>query len=202
MWGNCVKNMTKEAFVYCWTDHKKGMLYVGSHKGSTDDGYVCSSKYMMEEYNKRPEDFTRQIIAEGKFEDIRNLEVAILTSVNAKLNEHYYNQHNGDGKWYLKKHTEEAKKKIGIAHRGKKCPYNYEKNKKGHSEETKKKISENHHDVSGSNNPMFGKKHSDEAKKQMSMKRKGKSSYIRSEETLRKMSEARKLYWNKKKGLL
>jgi hypothetical protein len=34
---------TKDSFVYCWTDHKTGMLYVGSHKGTIDDGYVCSS---------------------------------------------------------------------------------------------------------------------------------------------------------------
>ena len=33
-----------------------------------------------------------------------------------------------------------------------------------HSEETKKKISDNHADVSGSNNPMYGKKRSQEVK--------------------------------------
>ncbi len=32
-----MKNQNKEAFVYCWTDHKNKMLYVGSHKGSIDD---------------------------------------------------------------------------------------------------------------------------------------------------------------------
>jgi len=30
------------------------------------------------------------------------------------------------------------------------------------SDETKKKISQNHHDISGKNNPMYGKKHSPE----------------------------------------
>ena len=35
----------KEAFVYCWTDHKTNKLYVGVHKGSINDGYICSSKY-------------------------------------------------------------------------------------------------------------------------------------------------------------
>ena len=63
-----------EAFVYCWTDHKTEKLYVGSRKGSTDDGYICSSKLMLEEYAKRPADFTRQIVAEGKYDDIRKLE--------------------------------------------------------------------------------------------------------------------------------
>lgn len=38
---------------------------------------------------------------------------------------------------------------------------------KKHNEETKAKISKNHHDVSGSNNPMHGKFHSDETKRKM-----------------------------------
>lgn len=84
-----------EAFVYCWTDHKMNKLYVGSHKGSEDDGYICSSKIMLEEYNQRPQDFTRQIVAEGLDKDIRKLEVKILESVNAKLNEDFYNLSNG-----------------------------------------------------------------------------------------------------------
>ena len=83
-----------EAFVYCWTDHLTNKLYVGSHKGSTEDGYICSSKYMMEEYNKRPGDFTRQIVAEGTFDDIRVLEEKILKSADVKNDDHYYNMHS------------------------------------------------------------------------------------------------------------
>lgn len=41
------------------------------------------------------------------------------------------------------------------------------------SETHKKKISLNHHDVSGEKNPMFGKKHTDESKEKISIKRKG-----------------------------
>jgi hypothetical protein len=63
-----------EAFVYCWADHKTNNLYIGSHKGDPDDGYVCSYKYMMEEYNNRPSDFIRQIIATGTQENIRVFE--------------------------------------------------------------------------------------------------------------------------------
>jgi hypothetical protein len=98
-----------ESFVYCWTDNKTGKLYIGSHKGDPMDGYICSSKLMLEEYNLRPEDFTRQIIAEGKTEDIRKLEYKILTSLNAADDENFYNKHNGFGS-YL---TEDIKKKIG-----------------------------------------------------------------------------------------
>lgn len=90
-----------EAFVYCWTDQKTNKLYVGRHKGSIDDGYICSSKPMLAEYKIRPQDFTRQIIAQGTFEDMVKLEVTILHSVNAALNESFYNQHNGSGKFYF-----------------------------------------------------------------------------------------------------
>ena len=79
-----------EAFVYCWTDVKTNKLYIGSHKGTVNDGYVCSSKLMLQEYTKRPQDFTRQIVAEGN-DDL------------------FYNQHNGFGT-YL---NDEVKKKIG-----------------------------------------------------------------------------------------
>jgi hypothetical protein len=74
-----------EAFVYCWTDKATNKLYVGSHKGLTNDGYICSSKYMLEEYKNRPDDFSRQIIAEGNLKDIRKLETKILQSARIKL---------------------------------------------------------------------------------------------------------------------
>ena len=53
------------AFLYKWTDHERNMFYVGAHKGHPDDGYVCSSKYMLEEYKERPEDFSREILLIG-----------------------------------------------------------------------------------------------------------------------------------------
>lgn len=43
-----------------------------------------------------------------------------------------------------------------------------------HSEETKKKMSDNHADISGGNNPMFGKFHTDETKIKISNIHKGK----------------------------
>lgn len=78
-----------EAFVYCWTDHKTNMLYIGSHKGTENDGYVCSSKLMLEEYNKRPNDFTRQIIAYGIETDIRRLEGVLLRLFKVRTNESF-----------------------------------------------------------------------------------------------------------------
>lgn len=65
---------------------------------------------MLEEYKKRPQDFTRQIVASGKTEDIRKLETKILMSADAATNESFYNMHNGFDS-YL---TEEICKNIGI----------------------------------------------------------------------------------------
>lgn len=100
----------KEAFVYCWTDKATNKLYVGSHKGSAEDGYICSSKYMLKEYNKRPMDFSRQIIAEGSYPEMRKFETKILKSIDAALNENFYNRHNGDELFYTTK--ESIKKSI------------------------------------------------------------------------------------------
>ena len=84
-----------KGFVYCWTDKLTNMLYVGSHKGCENDGYICSSEYMLPEYNKRLQDFSRQIIAQGKLKDMRSLEIAILISEDAANNTLYYNRSNG-----------------------------------------------------------------------------------------------------------
>lgn len=191
-----------EAFVYCWTDHKNNMLYVGSHKGTPGDGYVCSSKYMLEQYKIRPQDFTRQIVAEGSFVDIRKLESAILKSVNARINESFYNQSNNDANFTLKFHTEKTKKTIGLSNLGRSRKDLSERNKLGHSIETRKKISQNHHDVSAENNPMYGKKHSKESKEKMKLNRIGKGTSPKSEETKRKMAIAKKAYWDRKKGII
>ena len=106
-----------EAFVYCWTDHKTDMLYVGYHKGSEDDGYICSSKYMMKEYISRPEDFSRQIVASGTHADMEQLEHVILESLDARNNPQVYNRSHGR-KAYVAQHTEETKRKISMSRTG------------------------------------------------------------------------------------
>jgi len=55
--------MEKFGFVYLWFDRKHKRYYVGSHWGTEDDGYVCSSKWMRTSYKKRPQDFKRRILS-------------------------------------------------------------------------------------------------------------------------------------------
>lgn len=54
--------MEKYGFVYIWYDRKHKRYYVGSHWGYENDGYVCSSTWMMKAYKIRPDDFKRKII--------------------------------------------------------------------------------------------------------------------------------------------
>jgi len=54
--------MEKYGFVYIWYDRKHKRYYIGSHWGSIDDGYICSSTWMRDAYKRRPDDFKRRII--------------------------------------------------------------------------------------------------------------------------------------------
>ena len=84
-----------EAFVYMWQDKITDKYYIGVHKGSSNDGYVCSSKLMLEEYNERETDFRREILAEGSWDDMFELEGQLLEYFDVKNNRKFYNQHNG-----------------------------------------------------------------------------------------------------------
>jgi hypothetical protein len=54
--------MEKYGFVYIWFDRKHKRYYVGCHWGNIDDGYICSSRWMRNSYNRRKKDFKRRII--------------------------------------------------------------------------------------------------------------------------------------------
>ena len=115
---------------------------------------------MLQEFHKRPTDFTRYVIANGSEIEIRELEAKILSLLDVAHNKNFYNMHNGDGKFYNKggyklgPKTEEHKLKLSLSHKGllkgkKQTKEHIEKRietkkKLGihHSEETKKKISE------------------------------------------------------------
>ena len=54
--------MEKYGFIYIWYDCKRKMYYIGSHYGTEDDGYICSSNRMRDAYRRRSHDFKRRII--------------------------------------------------------------------------------------------------------------------------------------------
>lgn len=178
--------MEKEAFVYCWTDHLRNMLYIGYHKGSLDDGYVCSSKLMKEQYKERPSDFTREIIAQGSKEDMVKFERKILVSMNAKDDESCYNQQNNAGTFRCKGHTEETKRKISEKLKGRKTkPFTKEHREKIGKGNKGKVRTEEHKRITSETSK--GRRVSEETKKILSIKNKNPS-----EETRKKLSESGK----------
>ena len=145
-------------FVYKWVDSSNNMYYIGSHKGTIDDGYIGSGVHFNRAYSKRPESFTRQIIYVG--EDYLELEEFILEELDAANDDMSYNlKNNAIGGWSHTHKSKETRDKRAKA---------ISKSKKG------KTYDFMFYDKSGDNNPMYGKKHSLETKKKMAEARKGK----------------------------
>ena len=194
--------MMFEAFVYSWRNTITNRLYIGWHKGDVDDGYVCSSKVLMEEYLENPSIFERYIISRGTRDQMVMLEATLLDAVDAKNNKDYYNQHNGNGKFTLKFHSESAKLKIGNSNRGNKRPDLALRNRselKFHSESAKLKIG---NAIRGNKNGMYGKNHTEDSRKKMSDSSIGVGKDIpKTKEHNLKNSLAMKEYWRKRKDL-
>lgn len=168
-----------EAFVYEWTNTDNNMKYIGSHKGATDDGYITSSKYLLEEYHNDPSKFVRKIISFGSVDEMRELESHLLQEVDAASNPQYYNKHNQNGKFICKGHTEETKEKMKRRvpwNKGRKNIYTEETLEKmrkakedfvpwnvgvSPSEDTRKKLSK----YKGTNHRSYGKKRPEHSEK-------------------------------------
>ena len=101
-----------DAFVYCLTNNSSGHKYVGYHKGSEDDGYVCSSSSdrFWSDYEK--DNFSRQIIAKGSVEDMVSFEKTILENIDLKSDEWYNNSAGGSIVY-----TKEIRDKMSDAHK-------------------------------------------------------------------------------------
>lgn len=83
--------MEKYGFVYIWYDRKRKMYYIGSHWGTEDDGYICSSNRMRDAYRRRPNDFKRRIIEKTNTrENLLNIEQKWLLLAEDNK-ERYYN---------------------------------------------------------------------------------------------------------------
>lgn len=123
----------KYGFVYIWYDKKHGRFYIGSHWGSEDDGYICSSRWMRNAYKRRPADFKRRILSriDSSRGDLLQEEHRWLQMISdVELGTKYYNlTKHLNGHWT----TDEEKrltvgqrisasplraKRIGDAHRG------------------------------------------------------------------------------------
>ena len=87
--------MKKEkcGFIYLWRDKKYNRYYIGSHWGTEDDGYICSSKWMRNSYDKRPQDFKRRIVQyvqnREDLYDVENQWLSMIKKEEVKVR--YYN---------------------------------------------------------------------------------------------------------------
>jgi len=83
-----------ESFVYLWVNKDTDRKYVGKHKGTADDGYVCSSESMLSEYNDCPSRFVRTILAYGTDQEMHELETQLILTLKATRSHLYYNMSN------------------------------------------------------------------------------------------------------------
>ena len=63
-------------YIYLWYDTKAKFFYLGGHKGTVEDSYICSNKMMMHAYKKRPKTFRFKVLqyVYGGLDDLRNAE--------------------------------------------------------------------------------------------------------------------------------
>lgn len=187
--------MEKYGFVYIWYDKKRKMYYIGSHWGTEDDGYICSSNRMRKAYRRRPQDFKRRLLeridersklmiienkwlqkAEKKKDRYYNLRFMSyinswwtdeekILTVGQKISR--TNKTNPKfGKWNIgRRPSEEVRQKISES-TSVAMKQHYKENPR--TEETRKKISENTKRLQREGKVgMIGKKHSEETKNKM-----------------------------------
>lgn len=95
--------MEKYGFVYLWLDRKHKRYYIGSHWGTENDGYICSSTWMNSAYRRRPNDFKRRIIKRvytSRTELLEQEYYYLALIKNEELGKKYYNIRNiKNGHW-------------------------------------------------------------------------------------------------------
>lgn len=183
-------------FVYIWRDRKTKRYYIGCHLGPEDDGYICSSQWMLRAYGHRPEDFKKKILSRNiPKEQLLDEEYRWLKQIKPEeLKTRYYNLNNHHfGHWTYNKEQEQLsiRQKISEAQKGKRHSPNTEFKKgnaapptafkKGHKETEEVKLKRTR--------GCKDRKMSEEAKQKI---REARAKQIFSEETRKKMSESQK----------
>ncbi|AGR48118.1 putative homing endonuclease [Sinorhizobium phage phiM12] len=186
----------KYGFVYIWYDRKKKLYYIGSHWGTEDDGYICSSNRMRKAYRRRPDDFKRRILSRIYTDRLSLLDEEQRWFDMVKRKDRYYNL-NFDVKyaWWAdpdQKLTvgEKISKALGNPETKQKLSDAAKRQKrKPLSDETKAKLSKVR---KGRKSPMKGKRHSEDTKEKMSVAQTGRKFGPMSEEQKAKISDSKK----------
>lgn len=155
-------------FIYIWYDRKHKRYYIGSHWGTIDDGYICSSRWMRKAHKRRPQDFKRRILkfVSTSRKQLLEEETRYLSMIkDDEVRIRYYNlRRSAIGHWTA---DDNKSKTIGekISNTMKTSEYRDKRHK--HSDETKQKMSE----------ARKGIKMSDEAKQKLSVYMKNKPAW-------------------------
>jgi hypothetical protein len=138
-------------FIYIWFDKKYKRYYVGAHWGTIEDGYICSSPWMLRSYKNRPHDFKRRIILRNISSRLEMFELEktylnMIKESEIKPNTdkpRYYNLRIGSNEVWHKydEHIKEVGQKISEAKKGKSNPCSSEK-ARAISEAKKRKFAE------------------------------------------------------------
>ena len=85
-----------DSFVYRWTNLTLNKIYIGWHKGTEDDGYVCSSSsnQFWEDYNNPDYQWQREILHKGTMPECQLIEYQLLDSIDITSDSVYNNRNN------------------------------------------------------------------------------------------------------------
>jgi len=111
--------MENYGFVYIWYDSKNKRYYIGSHWGTEDDGYICSSRWMRNAYKRRPSSFKRRIISRIYTcrKDLLIKEYTWLSMIKQEELKgiRYYNMNNfQNGHWIAEDYAKTVQERISI----------------------------------------------------------------------------------------
>jgi len=131
----------KDGFIYIWRDSKHKRYYIGSHWGSENDSYICSSTNMKHAYKRRPKDFKRKIVQRLQnclYTELLEIEYKWL-KLAEKRKERYYNLNFSANHWASRDNSKSIGQKISESH---KSNPNWGQWSKGKilSDETKEKL--------------------------------------------------------------
>jgi len=139
-------------FVYLWYDRAYKRFYIGCHWGNVDDGYICSSSWMMKAYKKRPQDFKRKILVSNIKTRARTFEEEYRFLQRIKPHEvkvKYYNFYtNSKTHWSSTPNAKSIARRSGDARKGKSLgPCSAEKAKKISEAKKGKPFTQEHKDA-------------------------------------------------------